>query len=364
MKINLTCPINSLGYGVVSTNVTIALEAIGCEVALWVLGSPDVDSEDKAKTLRTMVSRAAFYDNTKPSLRIYHQFDLAQHVGKGIHCAMPIFELNKFTDQEIHHLRSQDLLFVASKWAEKVIRDNNINTPVVVTPFGVDKTTFYPSQSANKKTVFLNVGKWEVRKGHDVLIEAFDKAFGPTDEVELVMLSQNPVVRQNGEKYNSEWNNLYSNSKMGRAGKVRLLPRLKSQSQVADLMRQADCGVFPARAEGWNLELAEMLAIGKHCIATNYSGHTQFCTSANCRMVHTDTLSSAYDGVWFHGQGEWAELGPNQVEQLVQEMRKVHQEKQDGKLGVNVEGMKTFEELTWQNTAKLVVNGLSQFDRQ
>ena len=39
-------------------------------------------------------------------------------------------------------------------------------------------------------------------------------------------------------------------------------------------MAEAHCGVFPARSEGWNLGLVEMLSMGRHVIATDYSAHT------------------------------------------------------------------------------------------
>ena len=50
----------------------------------------------------------------------------------------------------------------------------------------------------------------------------------------------------------------------------------------------ADCGLFPARAEGWNLELLEMMACGKQVIATNYSAHTEFCTKENSILIESD----------------------------------------------------------------------------
>ena len=68
-------------------------------------------------------------------------------------------------------------------------------------------------------------------------------------------------------------------------------------------MSQTDCGVFPARAEGWNLELLEMMSCGKNVIATNYSSHTEFCNSENCMLVETTELEDAHDGKWFRGQG-------------------------------------------------------------
>ena len=83
-------------------------------------------------------------------------------------------------------------------------------------------------------------------------------------------------------------------------------------------MRQVDVGVFPVRAEGWNLELLELLSCGKHVITTDYSGHTEFINNSNSRIIEIDKLETAQDGVWFHGTGEWAELGSRQKDQLIE----------------------------------------------
>jgi glycosyltransferase involved in cell wall biosynthesis len=83
-------------------------------------------------------------------------------------------------------------------------------------------------------------------------------------------------------------------------------------------MQQADCGVFPARAEGWNLEALEMMACGKPVITSNYSGHTEF---ANQFAVDVDGLQKAHDGKWFFGQGNWAMLGPDFIERFGKFMR-------------------------------------------
>ena len=74
-------------------------------------------------------------------------------------------------------------------------------------------------------------------------------------------------------------------------------------------MSQADCGVFPAKAEGWNLDLLEMMSCGKSTIATNYSGHTEFCNKENCYLVDLPEMETAEDGKWFRGQGEWGKIG-------------------------------------------------------
>ena len=79
------------------------------------------------------------------------------------------------------------------------------------------------------------------------------------------------------------------------------LPRLEDRHQgcslcrgsrpsadVAALLADCDCGVFPSRAEGWNLGLLECMSMGLNVIATNYSAHTEFVEPANCRVVQID----------------------------------------------------------------------------
>ncbi len=358
MHINVTAPINSLGYGVVGTNVCMALKYTGHEPALWPIGPVEVEREVWKPQLARMVERRNLYDRLAPSLRIWHQLDLAQHVGKGKHVALPIFELDRFNQTEIHHLDSQDLILVASRWARDVIHRSDIRTPVKVVPFGVDNDIFSSTrvyQNDAGITRFLNIGKWEVRKGHDILVDAFNRAFGPDDPVQLVMVCSNPFLT---DEETRQWQDLYRKSTLGHKIDV-YERRLPTQKDVADLMGVSDCGVFPSRGEGWNLELGEMMAMGKHVIATDYSAHTEFCTHANSLLIHVDETEPAYDGKWFFGQGDWARLGFVQTERLIDHMRDVHRRKQEGRLGVNTAGVETMKGLTWENTAKRIVQELS-----
>ena len=91
-----------------------------------------------------------------------------------------------------------------------------IETTVV--PLGVDTNIFKPHTTARDTTVFFNCGKWEVRKGHDILVNCFNEAFCEEDDVELWMMCENPFL---GEQ-NSHWINLYKNSPLGH--KIRIIP--------------------------------------------------------------------------------------------------------------------------------------------
>tara|TARA_Y100000310_G_C20700825_1_gene829722 strand:- start:7888 stop:8562 length:675 start_codon:yes stop_codon:yes gene_type:complete len=216
MNINLLSPINQLGYGVVGLNI---LKELSKEhnVALFPLGSIDSNEDFVRKALENSNN----YDKNGVSLRIWHQFDMAQHVGK-LHCGFPIFELNKFSEREKHHLKQLDKIFVSSSWAKKIIEENNIEVETFVAPFGVDREIFKEREFVDtEKTIFLNVGKWEKRKGHDILVEAFNKAFNKEDNVELWVLPNNPFLSENE---NRTWEQLYKSSKLG--NKIKILDRV------------------------------------------------------------------------------------------------------------------------------------------
>lgn len=355
MNINLSAPINFLGYGVVGTNVLLALQQAGHNVTLWPIG-PVETNPSHVQDVANAVARQDFYDTNAPSIRVWHQFDMAQHVGR-FHFGMPIFELDTFTKREAHHLKTLDGLLVCSKWAADICRNNLLpkcpNTYVV--PLGVNRSVFNENRSYEDKnwTTFLNVGKWEVRKGHDLLIKAFGAAFSTRDRVRLWMMCHNPFLPQN--KYN-EWLKLCQQSPL--SGKITLVPRAKYDIDVARIMCEATCGVFPSHAEGWNLELLEMMACGKQVIATNYSAHTEFCNESNCHLINVTETEKAVDNIWFFGQGNWAKLGEPQFDQLVEYMRAVHRENQEGSLGVNKAGIETAERFSWANTADAIIKAV------
>lgn len=339
MQIYYSAPINNLGYGLASYNILKELQNSGYVIDFYPIGQ--LDPRLQLSNITNDIGRHA------PSLRIWHQHDVHPRIGKGNHYGFPIFELNRFSPQEVKSMFLCDSIITCSEWAANIVREhiNAIDTHVV--PLGVDINLFTPVEpNESLKTIFLNVGKWEIRKGHDFLIEAFKKAFGPKDPVELWLLPDNPFLTQ---EQVATW------CRMAMHPQIRIFPRKATHQGVFELMSKADVGVFPARAEGWNLELLEMMAIGKHVIATDYSAHTEFCNKDNCNLINIDSLETAFDGVWFYGQGQWAHLGNNQMDQLIHYMRTLHEQKQCSGLGVNTNGVNTGEKYSWTNSVKKLI---------
>jgi glycosyltransferase involved in cell wall biosynthesis len=342
-RLNLVAPINSLGYGVVGGNLAASL-AGKCDLSVF-----SINEQPRLKN----------YSPSAPSVKLWHQWDLFHHVGSP-RVGFPIFELDRFTTLEKESLRSQDMILVPSSWAKGIVESEIGHKHVRVVPFAADPVIFSPKyvQSFNRQegpTVFLNVGKWEVRKGHDFIIKAFCAAFNKDDNVRLIMACHNPCFgsRQEEESYNEQWKRFYLNYRPDMAHKIQILDqRLESQEQVADLMNKADAGFFPSRAEGWNLDLFEMISMGKPCIATYFSAHTEYLTDENALLIDIDRTESAYDGFWFHNQGDWAELGDSQLEQTVEYMRSIHLTARETR---PIFKPKALEGFSWDLTAEKVL---------
>lgn len=363
-SINLSCPINQLGYGLSGLNITKSLIDLKQDVCLFPLGNIEAPDE-YTDMLKSAIGSSRTPDWKAPSIKIWHQHDMAQFVGNGTKYGFPIFELDRFTDIELHHLHYLDNWIVTSQWGKDIIieslskirGEDYVKEHTHIVPLGVDRQVFREATSHKEETIFFNCGKWEIRKGHDVLVKAFNEAFNEDDNVELWMMCDNPFYP---EDENFKWERLYRSSKLGE--KVRIIPRQKTQRDVYNIMTQTDCGVFPARAEGWNLELLEMMSCGKNVIATNYSAHTEFCNKDNCLLVDTEEKEDAVDGFWFRGQGQWASIKEKEISSLAEHMRTVHEQKKTDNLKMNQSGVDTAKQFSWKNSAQKVIEAIEKDD--
>ncbi len=350
--LHLIAPFQRTGYGVTGAYLLGALLDLDVPVSFFPMGAVD-RSITEVPGLDAALTAQDTFDPWAPSVRLAQQFDLALHVGRGPRVGFPIFESTRFTPRERHHLRAQDRLLVCSEWARGVVLANGIlDTPIHVVPLGVDRRVFHEglvNARGGKETVFLQVGKLEPRKGQHDLLRAFEAAFGPDDAVRLVFACHNPFLTREEFAVRSA---PFRSSPMAKRITLRTDP-LATHHDVAQLMAEADCGVFCSRAEGWNLEALEMLSIGKPVIATAYSAHTAFLTPANAHLVEIDALEPT-DTV-----GEWAAFGARQHDQLVTHLRAVHEARQSGSLAVNAAGIETAMRTTWRASAEALLAALA-----
>ncbi len=354
-EINLQAPVTYTGYGVAGCNILVALMERGVKTSLFPIGQPIAINQNKIPLIEQALENRNSYNHKAVSLKIWHAWDLASRIGSGEYRVFPFFELDTITNIEQHNFRCCDHVYVASHWAKDILVNKySIKTPITVVPLGVDTSIFdhtLVNKITNKpdKYIFSVIGKWEIRKCHDILLNIFEKAFPNNENFELWInaSSDNGYILPE-EKV--QWETMYQNSKL--KDKVKVFPQLQTHNDVAKLLAYIDCGVYISRAEGWNLELLETMAMNKPAIASNYSAHTEFCTSDNCFMVDINETEPAYDGKYFRGQGNWAKLGQSQIDQIIDHLRYVYK----NNIKTNPNGLDTAQRLSWDNSADKIIN--------
>lgn len=352
MNLSIVSAVNDLSYGIVGTNLVHQGLISGHNISLFPINEKLSTSQKLAPYIQKAIENSKMFDFNAPCVRIWHQNNMSLFSGRGSRVGFPIFELDTFSNIEIHHLKNCDRLFVCSEWAKQVIENNGIKVPTQVVPLGVDPTIFNVKHEPLENTVFLNVGKLEVRKGHDIIPELFRKAFPEETNVELWMSNYNIHYSPDD---NNKWFNMY---KRMLGDRVKIFPRFNTQEEVAKVMQHVDCGLFPSRAEGWNLEVLELMACGKKSIVLNYSALTEYCNKDNSYLVSVEEKEKAIDGIWFNGSGNWAKIGPNQEEQIIEYMRAIHKKKQEGVSSFSSDCVQTAELFTWKESIKKLINNL------
>jgi glycosyltransferase involved in cell wall biosynthesis len=351
---NFIAPHQRTGYGVAGANLLRALQRQGVPVEFFPMGAIDASLTDNPDLERALAAQSAFPTHA-PSVRLSQALDLALHAGAGPRVGFPIFESEQFTPRELHHLRQQDALLVCTPWARDICRANGLtDMPIHIVPLGVDAAVYHPDVPAVRRggeTTFLQVGKLEPRKGQLELLRAFEAAFTPADDVRLVFACHNPFLSRDAFEAQLA---PFRRSPMARRITLQI-SELPTSRDVATLMASADCGVFPARAEGWNLELVEMLAMAKPVIATYATAHTAYLTAENAQLITLGPPESARPAGFL---GTWGSWGEAQHEQLVNALRAVHRARQNDTLGLNLAGLATARSLSWDNAAEAMLLAL------
>ena len=198
--------------------------------------------------------------------------------------------------------RSLTHITVLSDYVKKLLVDNGVRVPVTVSGAGVDhflriEPQVFHADLGPDGFRFLHVSSCFPRKGADVLLEAFGRAFTAADKVSLIIKTF-PNIHNRIEIHLAEFRDRFPD-----AAPVIIINRDISDGEIADLYRRCDALAAPSRGEGFGLPIAEAMLFDKPVITTAFGGQMDFCTAENSWLVdyqfaYAQTHMEQFDSVW------------------------------------------------------------------
>ena len=372
MNLRIIGPIAQTGYGVVTTQLTSALMEEGVKIQLIPLGKPSFAWMTNGVERNCMQALKTTLANHDFTLCIWHEWDHPpKHANIQIdprhgYIAMPTFELSKVSNEAVTELGKCWRVLVSSQWCEAVLQHQGLSNVHMEWFHGVDTNIFKPSKLNSierNRYRFINVGKLEKRKGHDICIRTIAYLMKQGIDAELWAMWDNPFLDAMGMSQTKVLDTMIADAAKDMGvevsqlfNRIKKIPPVSNSRTVAATMSLCDCGLYPFRAEGWNLPLLETLACGLPVIATGATGPLGYLTSAlcidpSCAALVGGELRPAVDGIWFKGQGEWVEPDVNSIFKLA------HKAASCPKYTTNVI-LYIREHLTWEHAARRILRWL------
>lgn len=221
--------------------------------------------------------------------------DFAQNFGElappkhGKWVVMRTWDFGPFPERWVAKINKEcDQLWVHSRWVRaQAIAGGVEPRRVRVLPLGIDPHIYKPQGAvyplATKKHFkFLFVGATVLRKGIDLLLDAYGKTFTRADDVCLVIKDHGDDVFYKGISYRDE---IAKWQRKPDAPEILYLNSYLSAHEMGALYRACDVGVFPYRAEGFGMPILEAMACGTPPIVPKFGACLDFCTPSTAFLM-------------------------------------------------------------------------------
>jgi glycosyltransferase involved in cell wall biosynthesis len=249
-------------------------------------------------------------------------------------------------------------VIASSSFVRDILTRCGLSIPVFVVLNAIDDKIMQRNVSAKfplqskKEFKFLHISSGYPRKGTDILIKAFSEEFNASDNVSLIIkgfphpLNQAPRwVEEATSRPNSP--------------EIELVNRDISDQDLAALFNSVDAGVYPTRAEGFGLPIAESMLQGLPTIATNYGAHLDFFNETNGYPIDFH-LVPAVESQLANSGGKWAEPSTADLKRL---MREVYEQRGSDAMQAKLEQAKQAAiKLTWQRSARSFLQVIEQLN--
>ena len=331
---------NPSGYADEARNFVLSLESHGIPVALRSVGKNSTAFCNQLDvSTRKRLEQALGREVDDNFINVIHFPAYAfERIPQADYCiGRTMFETDSLPPDWVNACNKMDEIWVPSEFNMHSFRDAGVTSQLVKIPGGVDTKLFCSGHEplaipGARGVVFLSIFEWIYRKGWDVLLGAWARAFTADDNVSLVLRTfpVNSTDNKNSKrKIETRIDHFYQNAQVSRQ---RVAPIIVLGDQIPEkdlprLFAAAHAYVAPSRGEGWGRPQMEAMACGLPVIATRWSGNLEFMNDQNSLLLDTEgvvTIDERAEIAFYRGQ-RWAEPS---VDHLVSLLRLVVEQPQ------------------------------------
>ncbi len=259
-----------------------------------------------------------------------------------------------------------DRIVTGSTWCASVLAEHGLAGGIPVCQ-GIDPNIFFPSPAEDgrgpllaDRFVVFSGGKFEFRKGQDVVIRAYKVLQDRHVDVALVnawvnlwpplmdTMRASRLIRYTspGEAYVQGMNGILADNGID-LERVITCPR-QPNAAMAGIYRNTDVGLFPNRCEGGtNLVLMEYMACGKPVIAVDATGHADIVNRSNALVMATKGETTVRD----EDQAPIARWPEPDLDDAIDKLEWAYQNR--GKMReLGLQAGKDLAKFTWSRTAE------------
>lgn len=207
------------------------------------------------------------------------------------------FETTLVPESWVPRLNYFDAVLVPCRQNVRMMKDSGVTRPVELIHWGVDTDKFQVPDRPRRDDTFTfgTMGALSKRKGTDILVEAFTRAFPTEKDVRLICKTS-----------------LMQYMFMSRDKRIEVqMGPVPHEDLMRDFFARTDCFVFPTLGEGFGLTPLEAMATGIPAIVTGWSGPADYMTpetgwTIDYSMDEARAFSDPREGVYKENCGQWA----------------------------------------------------------
>ncbi len=238
---------------------------------------------------------------------------------------------------------------VMSNQVKKILIDNGVDIPITVTPLGLDHVDNILNSNdlklRLKKYRLLHISSCFPRKGIDVLLKSYGRAFTINDDVTLIIKTFN-----NPHNFLDQIINELKN-KNPLFPDVCIIYDDLSEQELKSLYLMSNVYVAPSRGEGFGLPIGEAMKLGLPVITTGWGGQTQFCDSSNSWLIDFQFVKA--NSHFGEDYSYWAEPSLSHLTKLLREVYELPIEDINSKIK---KAKISVDQFTWKNNSYLNKN--------